>query len=193
MICSRCSPDSLRCYDGLVRTPGSSLIVSVLICALVAPATADMAPPPAAAESAPTAAPPPSTALAANEKIVTSWRWPRWIQWSVFLGGVGVTAFGGLLKFDASSQMDNYDQAVASQCAVNGCNLANPQTDLEKNLVAQRENAESRRTFAHITLLAGGATLVTGIILMVLNHPVAKVVQVVPAQGGGTATVGWQF
>lgn len=143
----------------------------------------------------PVASPPPTKMVETNEQLVISYRWPRWIPWSVFGGGLGVAGIGLLVEWAAISDANEYDQAVASTCAVNGCNLTNPQTPEEKALNDLRDRAETRNTIATVVLVAGAATLVTGVVLLVLNKPIARkvTVDVVPAPGGASASVGWRF
>jgi hypothetical protein len=130
-----------------------------------------------------------------NEQLVVSYRWPRWIPWTVFGGGLGVTGLGLIVEYVAISDASSYDQAVASTCAVNGCNLSNPQTPEERALNDLRDRVESRDKIATVVLIAGAATLVTGVVLLVLDKPTARkmTVDVVPAPGGASASVGWRF
>lgn len=143
----------------------------------------------------PVASPPPTKMVETNEQLVISYRWPRWIPWSVFGGGLGIAGIGLLVEWVAINDANNYDQAVASMCAVNGCNLTNPQTPEERALNDLRERAETRNTVAAVVLVAGAATIVTGVVLLVLNKPIARkvTVDVVPAPGGASASVGWRF
>jgi hypothetical protein len=191
-----------------MRGAAQGLVVGVLTFALLAPAAAeepappaDVASPPAAAAASPEAAPAPQRVemVPANERLVITYRWPRWIPWTVFGSGVALGALGFLLEYDATNLMNEYDQRIASQCAVNGCNLSDPQTPSEQALADdlnnQRETAERRQKIGFGTLLVAGAGLATGIVLLVLNRPQAHVLKMdlVPADGGATATVGWRF
>jgi hypothetical protein len=174
------------------------LVIGALVCALVAPAAAEEPASPAPAE-APAASPERVQLVPANERLVITYRWPRWIPWTVLGGGAALAGIGLAFNFSGSSRMNDYDQRIASSCAVNGCNLSNPQTPAEQAFAAElndlRESAETRQTIGLVTLLAAGAGLVTGVVLVVLNRPEAHTLKVdlVPQQGGATATVGWHF
>jgi hypothetical protein len=166
------------------------------MCALVAPAAAEESPMPAA-----TAAPAQQHVemVPTNERLVITYRWPRWIPWTVFGGGVTLAAVGFLFEYNAANLMNEYDQRIAASCSVNGCNLTNPQTPAEQafadELNGQRETAERRQKIGFGTILVAGAGIVTGVVLLVLNRPEAHALKVdlVPAPGGATATVGFRF
>lgn len=160
-----------------------------------APQATSPGPAPAPTQTMPVASPPPTKMVETNEQLVINWRWPRWIPWTVFGGGLALTGFGLLVEKVAIDDANAYDQAVASTCSVNGCNLSNPQTPEERALNDLRERAESRDKIAAVVMIAGAATLVTGIVLVVLNKPIARkvTVDVVPAPGGASTSVGWRF
>lgn len=106
---------------------------------------------PVAAEEAPIAAElatTPVTLVPANERLVTTYRWPRWVPWTV----VG-------------------------------------------ELNDMRESSERRQRLRVAMLLGASAALVTGVVLVVLNRPEHHVLKLdlVPAPGGATASVGWRF
>jgi hypothetical protein len=180
-----------------------------MMCAVVAPAAAEQAPMPAPSPASAEPAVPPAPGATApeqhvemvptNERLVITYRWPRWVPWAVFGGGVAAGALGLVFEFNAASMMNEYDQRVASSCAVNGCNLDNPQTPAEQELADslndQRDTAERRQKIGFATLLVGGATVVTGIVLLVMNRPEAHVLKVdlVPTQGGAAASASWRF
>jgi tetratricopeptide (TPR) repeat protein len=124
-------------------------------------------------------------------------RFSRWIPWTVIGGSVAGEALGLLTLMVAASSLNAYDQAVASQCAINGCELDHPQTPEERSVAealnGQREDAHRQNTIANAVLLVSTAGLVTGIVLAVLNRPHAIAVDVAPTQGGASASVGWHF
>lgn len=130
-----------------------------------------------------------------NERVVVTYRWPRWIPWSVLGGGVAIAGIGFLIRHSGSSQMDEYDRRVQETCSAMGCNLADPQTLDEKELVELRDSAERRHSIGFVTMLAAGAVALTGGVLVLMNRPERHVMKVdlVPAPGGGTATVGFSF
>jgi hypothetical protein len=131
--------------------------------------------------------------VALDRPVVVEHRFPRWLPWSVGCGGIVLGAVGVLLVINAADRMNEYDQAVASQCAVTGCDLA---TMDQLGLTDIRESAELRNALGIVSMFAGAAVLVTGVVLYVTNKPVRQVPSVAIAPGGGggmTATAGWRF
>jgi len=132
-------------------------------------------------------------------------RWPTWIPWVVFVGGLGVTGVGVLFKVQAEGRMNDYDQQVAIQCAVTGCDLNNPMPNsIEASLVDQRQSAESLDKVAITVISVGAVTAAVGGVMLFMNRgrtvyedPTGKegpVVNVTPTRdGGGMVTLGGHF
>jgi hypothetical protein len=174
-------------------------------------ASPDAAPPAAPvqpAEPAPSGAPAepavpramePTPLVETNKRIEITYRWKRWIPWAVLGGGAGVIGIGSLLQWSATSLTNEYDQAVASMCAVNGCNLTDPQTPDEQRVADylndMRERAERRNKIALVTVAVGAGVVITGIVMVLMNRPVSRTMKsdLVPVQGGAAATLTWQF
>jgi hypothetical protein len=119
-------------------------------------------------------------------------KWPTWIPWTVFIGGLAVTGVGVLLEVDAQSQMNQYDQDVAGRCAVNGCNLRDPMPGTEEAAIAeslndQKSRAESRDKLAIAIMSVGIAGAAVGGVLLFLNR--GQTVYEDPVKGGATAKV----
>jgi hypothetical protein len=85
--------------------------------------------------------------------------------------------------------MSQYVQAVASQCAVNGCYLENPMTPEERTtadtLNSQREDAESQNKIAIAVMAVGGTAAVIGGVMLFLNR--GKTVYEDPTKNAGAA------
>ena len=117
-------------------------------------------------------------------------RWPEWIPWVVFGGGVGVAGMGGALELLASSAFQDYDKAVAIDCPV-GCRA--PQDDARlAGLAAQKRSAEHLNEISVGVLAVGVAATVTGAALLYMNRgrttfPDAVLPAVMPLPGGGGA------
>ncbi len=140
-------------------------------------------------------------------------RWPTWIPWVVFGGGLAVTGIGVLLEVDAQNQMNQYDQDVAGSCAVSGCNLNARDGDgvstpaevvLANRLNTDRERAESRDRLAIGIIAVGAVGAAVGGVLLFMNRgqtvyeDPAKagepVVNVTPTRdGGGIVSLSGQF
>lgn len=182
-------------YTRAART----LLIGALAVAHVAPVAAEEAPMPPEPATATTTTTEDVVLVPTNERLVITYRWPRWVPWTVVGGAVALGGLGMLVNFSANSMMNEYDQRVASECAVNGCNLDDPQTPAEHavadDLNSLRESAERRDRIGLVMIVGAGAAVITGVVLVVLNRPQRHVLKLdlVPAQGGATATVGWRF
>jgi tetratricopeptide (TPR) repeat protein len=145
-------------------------------------------------------------------------RFPTWIPWVVFGGGLAVTGVGVLLKVDAGNQMNAYDQDVAGSCAVNGCDLTPVRTDypegmagdtsfaaaetLANRLNDKRESAESRDKLAIGVIAVGAAGAAVGGVLLFLNRgrtvyedpaKAGAQVRVMPTTDGGMVSLSGRF
>jgi hypothetical protein len=128
-------------------------------------------------------------------------RWPGWIPWLVFGGGLAVAGVGGLIQFNASDLMDDYDRTIARDCAMMGCDLGDPKY---ADLVDKRKSAEFRNKVAISVITVGAVGAVAGGVMLVLNRGqtvydnsaeergVARV-DFVPHDDGGVLTVSGRF
>ena len=128
-------------------------------------------------------------------------RWPEWIPWVVFGGGLAVAGVGGMIQYNASDLMDEYDRTIARDCAVMGCDLEDPRY---AELVDKRDSAEMRNKIALGVIGVGAAGAIAGGVMLVMNRgrtvydntaerrgPVA--VDFVPHRGGGGFAVSGRF
>jgi tetratricopeptide (TPR) repeat protein len=136
-------------------------------------------------------------------------KWGTWFPWVVFGGSIAVAGAGIGIEFIAKSDMNSYDQRVASACAVNGCNLNitdknDPQYDLAQQLNAQKDRAETRDKVANTVIAIGAAGTVAGAVLLFLNRgqtvyedpkaATATTFNVLPTHDGGAmATLAGHF
>lgn len=130
-------------------------------------------------------------------------RWPGWIPWVVFGGGLAVAGVGGLIQYNASSLMDDYERTIARDCAVMGCDLSDPQY---ADLVDKRESAELRNKVAIGVISVGAAGAIVGGVMLVMNRgrtvydnsaerrgPAAARLDFVPRTSGGVVTLSGRF
>ncbi len=129
------------------------------------------------------------TPLARAAKI--EHRWPSWLPWAVFGGGLGIAGVGGMFEFQASGNMADYDRDVRLQC-LTPCPAT--QVSTGKRDTAQLEDRVG------VTLIAGGAlTAVAGGVMFYLNRgrtvyaETSTQLAVVPSHGGATVTLGGHF
>lgn len=124
--------------------------------------------------------------------MLTTYRHPRWIPWTVLGAGV-VVAVGGGAGFYVSgkNRMADFANAFFRECPA-GC-----EADLSTHpdLARQRDAAQLRYTLSTTFIVGGSAIAITGVVWAVLNRGrrVLPQVEVSPARGGGTATASWRF
>lgn len=123
-------------------------------------------------------------------KVVHRWK-ATWMPWVIFGGSLAVVGVGAGIQFIANNDMNAYDQRVASSCAVNGCNLENPdpnnpnEVQLANDLNDQRETAESRNKIAIGVISVGAAGALIGGVMLFMNR--GQTVYEDPAKGAGAA------
>ncbi len=139
--------------------------------------------------------------LSSAAKIVH--RWPGWIPWVVFGGGAAVAGIGGIIKWDASQRMVDYDKRVAKSCAIVGCTSEMLESE---GLTDLKQSAEMRDKVGISVLAVGATATVAGVVLLVMNRgqtvydnsvekrgPGGTVVDVIPRHGGGMVTMSGHF
>ncbi len=113
-------------------------------------------------------------------------RWPQWIPWTIFGGGLAVAGAGVIFEVQARSQMDTFDKFVTERCPGN-CpgeqvtDIAHYKTDSERN-----------SAIGVSLMITGGAAVATGAVMLWLNRGrtvYPQAVEVMPTQGG--AAVSW--
>ncbi len=120
-------------------------------------------------------------------------RWPTWVPWVVFGGGLALVGGGILLDEVASSKMADYDRALARDCGTTGCSPgSNPVPPADAQL---ESSAKAYNAAGSVVLTAGAVAAVTGGVLLYLNRGriVYKDVEVAPTRGGGAMTLTLSF
>jgi len=114
-------------------------------------------------------------------------RWPVWIPWTVFGGGLALAGAGVGLQVWAGQQMKTYDAFVDDRCTGN-C------TPAQLADVAYLKDGAEQKTVAGVSLMVvGGAAVVSGAVMVYLNrgrtvYP-ETMPKVTPLDGG--AAVSW--
>lgn len=125
-------------------------------------------------------------------------RWPGWVPWSVFGGGLAVAGFGGVLQLQASSTMRSYDKQVSRNCSEMHCDPNDP-TMLD---TSDKRSAERLNVIAISVMSVGAAAVITGGVMLYLNRgrtvyeksvEKAAYIDVVPQPGGGYVVLGGRF
>lgn len=122
-----------------------------------------------------------------EECTVYKRRWAGWMPWAVVGSGMAVAAGGGLLQLQTRQSYATFDSGV-QECG--GCSMRdNP------NLAAMRARGDNLQRVAFGAYGLGGAAVVTGAVLLILNQPQAhriepnkmnQTVDVTPLLGGDT-------
>ena len=127
-------------------------------------------------------------------------RWPAWIPWTVFGGGLAVVGIGGLVQLQASDNMSSYDRGIARDCAGTGCTS----TKVDSSLTDQKNAALLDNKIAISVMSVGIAAAVAGGVMLYMNRGqtvyeggVEKIgpatVGIIPHDGGGIMTVSGRF
>ncbi|HEY5922654.1 MAG TPA: tetratricopeptide repeat protein [Kofleriaceae bacterium] len=128
-----------------------------------------------------------------DRAVVLKYRYRRWIPWTMVGIGVAVGVGGAGTWFLGKNEMDDFEVAYSAQCQ-NGCEpgLTAPE---HSALAAQRDSAELKRNVGIAMMGVGGAAIVTGVVLVIMNRGerVLPNVEVAPTAGGGVAKVGLRF
>jgi hypothetical protein len=95
-------------------------------------------------------------------------RWAAWMPWVVFGGGFAVAGIGGLLDLSAASDMSSYDRQVTDKCAFVACVPGDGM--LDQSVFDLRSRAELKSAFAVSIMIAGGATIATGAVMLYMNR-----------------------
>jgi hypothetical protein len=118
-----------------------------------------------------------------REEPVYQRRMPRWIPWVTAGAGVALAGAGGILALDAAGDLGDFDEGVADSAG----ELPRP-VEADGGAV---DRAERKQAFAVGLAVAGGAAVVTGLVLAVLNQPrpvtkkrPASGFRIVPMSGG---------
>ncbi|MGE3768605.1 MAG: hypothetical protein AB7L94_40515 [Kofleriaceae bacterium] len=119
-------------------------------------------------------------------------RWAVWKPWAVVGGGAALAATGVVFNVLARDRRDDLHARTASQCSVRGCDEARY---AELGLRALEDRVSAYNTVSLIALGVGGAGMIAGGVLVMLNRvsPEAPRVAVQPDATGVTVVVGGSF
>ncbi|MDX2094003.1 MAG: tetratricopeptide repeat protein [Kofleriaceae bacterium] len=94
-------------------------------------------------------------------------RWPGWVPWVVFGSGFAIASIGGVLNLSAAADMESYDRTVTQQCSVLACSADDPRLG---DFAKLDDSARTKSQLAIGIMTAGGATVVTGAVMLYLNR-----------------------
>jgi hypothetical protein len=117
-----------------------------------------------------------------EEATVTTRRWAIWKPWAVLGAGAATIGLGALLERESGDDLDKFREDLGRLCAEVPCR--------EQDLPASTRSLERDATLEHRlavgAFVVGGAAVVTGLTLVVLNRPISAL----PDDAAGGATVG---
>ncbi len=97
---------------------------------------------------------------------VATRKWAAWKPWAVVGAGAVIGGLGGLVQLSAIDQMNKYNDAIGEDCADGGCD--------PDAVPAGTANFETTALFRNKVaigmMVTGGAVLVTGAVLVVMNR-----------------------
>lgn len=120
--------------------------------------------------------------------VVYKRRWKRWMPWTVFGAGLAVAAVGGGLMIKSQLDLQEFDDWVSnSENELQGCDDGCLLSEIEQERPGLLDLRESGRRYgqaAYSLLSVGGAVVVAGITLLVMNRPQAEEVEESPDEPG---------
>jgi len=94
-------------------------------------------------------------------------RWPAWLPWVVVGAGLGVTAVGGLIEYEAYQTMNHYEIGLVVPCFDFGCG---PDRPVPENVRDLKDTAQTQNVVGIAVMTVGVATLITGGVLVYMNR-----------------------
>ncbi len=121
-------------------------------------------------------------------------RWPAWVPWVVFGGGLAVIGVGALFDGLASSKMSDFDRALLRDCGELGCGPDHPLPAADAHIES------SGRVYSAIgasVLAVGAATTIAGGVLLYLNRGRTvygdHALDITPVTGGAAVSIHGAF
>lgn len=132
------------------------------------------------------------TLVPLDSAVVVTYRYPRWMPYTVAGAGVALGLVGFGVWNAGRNQMRDFDENFKQACSTTGC-----ESDLSDHplLAEQRDSARFKGSMGIATMTVGGAALVAGVVLTVLNRPRRSLptVEVAPRGDGAEAGLRWTF
>ena len=98
-------------------------------------------------------------------------RWPRWQPWTIAGTGIALVGVGIAFNVLARTARDEHEQQTALHCAARGCE---PAEYAERGLARLEDQVETRNVVSLVALGVGGATALTGGVMVLLNRSLAR-------------------
>ena len=132
--------------------------------------------------------------VALEDAVILEYRYPRWVPYTVTAGGVAIGLAGLATWISGRNAMDAFERDFATVCD-RGCPKDLSDTPEQQELRSDRDDAERRGTIGVSLMIGGGAVLVGGAVMVILNRPTRRLpkVEVAPTAGGMAASTTWRF
>lgn len=118
-------------------------------------------------------------------------RWPTWIPWVVFGGGLAIVVTGALVESIASSKITDFDRALVRDCSGTGWGATRPIPAADLALEA---SAHTYSTIGAGVIVAGVVATATGATMLYLNRGRTQYrYEVAPQPGGATIALRARF
>ncbi|HEY4055634.1 MAG TPA: tetratricopeptide repeat protein [Kofleriaceae bacterium] len=128
-----------------------------------------------------------------DSAVVLTYKYPRWVPYTVTGAGAAIGLVGLAVWLAGRSQMNDFEEQFRMDCP-SGCekNLDKPEHSLLKD---QRDSAELKGNIGIGMMIGGGAVLVGGVVLTIMNRPTRELpkLEVSPTNGGATASTTIRF
>jgi tetratricopeptide (TPR) repeat protein len=98
-------------------------------------------------------------------------RWSAWRPWAVVGAGIAATSVGVAFNVLARSTRSDLDAGVARDCGAAGCSADRYR---ELGYTELEDRVTSRNATSLVALTVGGAALVTGAVMVLLNRPALR-------------------
>ncbi len=139
-----------------------TLVACVLVLAFAAPAAADPEPP-----------------------FVMRRPQPLWQPLSLLGGGVALAGIGALFQLRANSLYDDYNDAIASECAEGGC----APDEIPQSIRDLRTSGDRSHAIGLTSMILGGVGVVGGLVWLMIDYPRPVRLDVAPDRVGVVAEV----
>ncbi|MBV8760258.1 MAG: tetratricopeptide repeat protein [Deltaproteobacteria bacterium] len=110
-------------------------------------------------------------------------RWPAWLPWTVFGGGLALVGGGALASALGQSEMQSYDKFVDDRCT------GNCKPGQLSDVQYLKDGAELKGHIGTALFIGGGVAVATGAVMLYLNRGRTVYPEVVPTAGG--AALSW--
>jgi PEGA domain len=119
-----------------------------------------------------------------------SHRWAEWKPWVVLGSGLVVLGVGGLVEYQSSQDMAEFDREIAVACAGTGCGPGRP---IPPSVASEQTRAKRENDIAIGVMSLGVAAAAAGGVLLYMNRGLPVIPTIEHTPGGGAVSVAGHF